>query len=67
MKQQFKFLDGILTIETVNGRTTAALTDADGNTSALEEVTADVNTLTDEQIERISYRFGQPRKNGQPF
>lgn len=66
MKQLFKFLDGILTIETVNGRAIATLTDADGNSETLTEYTAP-GCLTEEQKEAINRRFGEPKKDGQPF
>ena len=71
MKQEFKYLDGIITIETVNGRTTATMTDADGNVTDLAEVespeASTAGDLTPEQIAAISQRFGNANKDGQPF
>lgn len=67
MKKQFKYLDGIITVETTNGRTAVTLTDTDGETSTLEEVGGTAATLTEEQIARINTRFGDPLPNGQPY
>lgn len=66
MKKQFNYLDGVLTIDTANGRTTATFTDADGNTEPLEEAT-EPGTLTDEQKAKIATRFGEANADGQPF
>lgn len=66
MKQQFKYLDGVITIDTANGRTTATLTDVDGVTTPLEDYNAP-GELTEAQKEAISQRFGETKPNGQPF
>ncbi len=61
----FKYLDGFITVDTTTGK--ATITDADGVTDTLEEVAADLDTLTEAQRERINQRFGHIRKDGQPF
>lgn len=66
MKKQFKYLDGVITIDTANGKTTATLTDADGTITPLEDYTAP-GELTEAQKEAISQRFGETKPNGQPF
>ena len=66
MKKQFKYLDGVITIDTANGKTAATLTDADGVTVPLEEYTAP-GELTEAQKEAISRRFGEANGDGQPF
>lgn len=66
MKKQFKYLDGVITIDTANGKTTATLTDADGTTTPLEDYTAP-GELAEAQKEAISRRFGEGNADGQPF
>lgn len=66
MQKQFKHLDAVITIDTANGKTTATITDADGNTTPLEAYNAP-GELTPEQKEAIAERFGDLKKNGQPF
>lgn len=66
MKKQFNYLDGVITIDTTNGKTAATFTDADGNTETLTEYTAP-GELTEAQKEAISQRFGETKPNGQPF
>lgn len=66
MKKQFNYLDGVITIDTANGKTTATITDADGNTETLTEYTAP-GELTEAQKEVICHRFGEPKEDGQPF
>lgn len=66
MKRKFNYLDGIITVDTDNGKTTVTMTDADGTVSNLDEI-ADPGDLTEAQREAIGNRFGQPKRNGQPF
>lgn len=66
MKKQFNYLDGVITIDTTNGKTAATFTDADGNTKTLTEYTAP-GELTPEQMAAISHRDGSTRPDGQPF
>lgn len=66
MKKQFKYLDGVITIDTANGRTAATLTDADGVTTPLDEYNP-AGELTEAQKEAISRRFGEANADGQPF
>lgn len=66
MKKQFNYLDGVITIDTNNGKTTATITDADGVTETLTEHTAP-GELTEAQKEAISHRFGELKEDGQPF
>ena len=66
MKKQFNYLDGVITIDTANGKITATITDADGTTTPLEDYTAP-GELTEAQKEAISRRFGEPKEDGQPF
>lgn len=66
MKQQFNYGDGIITVDTTNGKTIVSVTDADGESVTLDEYTSP-GELTEEQKEAISHRFGEVNKDGQPF
>lgn len=66
MKKKFKYLDGFITVDTTNGKTTVTMTDADGTVSNLDEAT-DPGELTEAQREAINKRFGEPKGDGQPF
>lgn len=66
MKKQFNYGDGIITVDTTNGKTVVSVTDADGESVTLDECTAP-GELTDAQKEAISRRFGEGNADGQPF
>lgn len=66
MKKRFNYGDGIITVDTTNGKTVVSVTDADGESVTLDECTAP-GELTEAQKEAISQRFGETKPNGQPF
>lgn len=67
MKKYFNYGDGVITVDTVNGKTTVTVTDADGEATALDEAN-NPRDLTPEQMAAIAKRFGEPRRSdGQPF
>ena len=66
MNKKFNYLDGVVTVETFNGKTRATITDADGNTEELTEY-VQPGGLTEAQTKAISQRFGEPQESGQPF
>ena len=66
MKKQFNYGDGIITVDTTNGKTTVSVTDADGESVTLDEYNP-AGEITEAQKEAISRRFGEANGNGQPF
>lgn len=66
MKKQFNYGDGIITVDTTNGKTTVSVTDADGESVILDEYNAH-GELSEAQKEAISRRFGEANGDGQPF